>query len=73
MAIALVVLIVVITFAAPWWLKLILTGINMFVLPDAVPFVDEFLQLYNTFNNLPLIRGIKGARTARKVKKIISD
>ena len=69
--ILIVVFVVFLTFIAPWWIKIILTGLNMFLLPDAIPFVDEILQCFNTFNSLTSVKAVKYASSARKIKRFI--
>ena len=43
----------------------------MFLLPDAIPFVDEILQCFNTFNSLTSVKAVKYASSARKIKRFI--
>ena len=64
-------LLVYLTFKAPLWLKIVLTALNIFALPDGVPFIDEILQLYNVFNSLSGVKVAKGVNSARKFKKFI--
>lgn len=64
-------IIVYLTFKAPFWIKLILTALNMFLLPDFVPFIDEILQLYNVFNSLLGVKVAKGVNSVRNFKKFI--
>jgi uncharacterized protein YqhQ len=69
-AILLVVAVVILTFIAPFWLKLILIAINYYI-PDVIPFVDEVLQALSAFNNIPSIKFLKFGNTIRKINNKI--
>ena len=60
-------IVVLLTFVVPFWVRLILLGLNI-LLPDMVPLVDEILQAYAVFNASPLVKGAKHIKTARKLK-----
>jgi hypothetical protein len=61
-------MVVLLTFAAPFWLRWVLLGINC-ILPDFVPFADEVLQLYAIFNNNVFVKGAKVGKGLKKLSK----
>ncbi len=65
-SIAITCFIVFLTFIAPFWLKVILIALNMFI-PDSIPFLDEIVQGYAVLKTNPFIRVINLGRKARKV------
>ena len=62
------IIVVLLTFFVPLWLKIILFGLNYF-LPDFVPFVDEIIQLYSIFNSCFLVKGAKICNGLRRLAK----
>lgn len=66
------ILIVIFTFMAPFWLKIIFIGANMYI-PDAVPFLDEFLQLTSIFSKNPVVKTVQTGNAIRKVANKLSD
>lgn len=60
--------VVLLTFFVPFWLKIILFGLNFF-LPDFLPYVDEVMQAYSIFNSSFLVRGAKIGNSVRKLSR----
>ena len=60
--------VVLLTFFVPFWLKIILFGVNFF-LPDFIPYADEVMQAYSIFNSSFLVRGAKVGNGIRKLSR----
>lgn len=68
MIIVIWLMVVLLTFFAPFWFRWVLLGINC-VLPDFVPFVDEVLQVYAIFNSSVLVKGAKVGKGLKKLSR----
>jgi hypothetical protein len=60
------VFVVLLTFFVPFWMKIVLFGLNYF-LPDFLPYVDEVMQLYSIFNSSFIVKGIKIGNGIRRL------
>ena len=60
--------VILLTFFVPFWIKVILFGIN-FLLPDIVPFLDEIYQLYLILKSNGLVKILKFGNGTRKFVK----